>query len=175
MAHAHPGDAPSRGGLGGGAADQAKAIAEMGRPKFLHLYACGDFQMMAREDWEEVRGYAELDEFSMHLDSIFSYAAHHNGMEEVVLPDPMRIYHIEHGIGSGWTPEGHNALMQRITSKGISQLVFTDVASMVAQMRRLHATMIFNLDNWGMVDDELRETVPAAAAAVRTGVQEPPV
>jgi hypothetical protein len=140
-------------------APQAKAIAEMGRPHFLHLYACGDFQMMACEDWEDVRGYPELDEFSMHLDSVFSYAAYYSGKEEVFLPDPMRIYHIEHGIGSGWTPEGHNALMERITRKGISQLVFADVAAMVAQMRRLHAPMIFNLDNWGMAGEQLRETV----------------
>lgn len=139
-------------------APQAKAIAEMGRPHFLHLYACGDFQMMALEDWDDVRGYAELDEFSMHLDSVFSYAAYYSGKDEVFLPDPMRIYHIEHGIGSGWTPEGHDALMERITRKGISQLVFADVAAMVAQMRRLHATMIFNLDDWGMAGEQLQET-----------------
>jgi hypothetical protein len=50
------------------------------------------------------------------------------GIVEEVLPDPMRIYRIEHGIGSGWTPEGHNTLMERINRQGIDNLVFADPA-----------------------------------------------
>jgi hypothetical protein len=145
--------------------NQAREIAEMGKPKFLHLYACGDFQLMARENWFDVRGYAELDQFSFHLDSILSYAANHLGIEEEVLSDPMRIYHIEHGIGSGWTPEGHNTLMDRINKQGIENITFTDLALMVAQMRRLHAPMIFNLDNWGMAELNLTEIIPHASLA----------
>jgi hypothetical protein len=145
--------------------DKQKEIAEMGKPTFLHLYACGDFHLMSREDWFDVRGYAELDQFSFHLDSILSYTAHHMGIEEEVLPDPMRIYHIEHGIGSGWTPEGHDTLMERINKKGIDNLVFEDLAQIVAQMRRLHAPLIFNLDNWGMAEEDLAEIHPQAAMA----------
>jgi hypothetical protein len=144
--------------------DHQKALAEMGKCEFLHLFACGDFQLMSREDWFDVRGYAELDQFSFHLDSILSYTAYHLGIREEVLKDPMRVYHIEHGIGSGWTPEGHNKLMDRINKHGIENITFADLAQMVSQMRRLHAPMIFNLDNWGMAESNLAEITPPAAA-----------
>ena len=137
-----------------------KVIEEMGRPPFLHLYACGDFQMMARENWDDVRGYAELDQFSMHLDSLLSYTAHHMGVTEECLPAPMRVFHLEHDVGTGWTPEGYKQLAEKIARKGIQMITFEDLALMVAQMRRLHAPLIFNLDNWGMADIELEETSP---------------
>src|SRR5208337_2725182 len=57
-----------------------RAIAGMGKPVSVHTYACGDFTMMAREHWFDVRGYTELNQFySMHLDSMLCYAAHHAG------------------------------------------------------------------------------------------------
>jgi len=72
----------------------------------LHTNGCGDFTLMAREHWFDLRGYPEFDLFSMNLDSVLCYAAHHAGFFEYCLEDPMRIYHIEHQTGSGWTPEG---------------------------------------------------------------------
>ena len=59
-----------------------------------------------------------MDLFSMNLDSLFCFAAHYGGAREQVLSDPMRIYHIEHGSGSGWTPEGQAKLFERIAAKG---------------------------------------------------------
>jgi hypothetical protein len=138
-----------------------KEIAEMGLQPFLHLYGCGDFQLMAQENWADLRGYAELDQFSMHLDSLLSYAAHHLGIQEECLPAPMRIFHLEHDVGSGWTPEGYKQLSEQIARKGIQSIAFSDLALMVAQMRRFHAPLIFNLDNWGLNDYELVEIFPA--------------
>ena len=54
----------------------------------------------------------------MNIDSLFCWTAHHGGAREEMLEDPMRIYHIEHGTGSGWTPEGEQKLFERITAKG---------------------------------------------------------
>ena len=87
-------------------------------PDFLHTNACGDFTLLAREHWFDLRGYAEMDLYSMNLDSLFCFAAHYGGAREEMLPDPMRIYHIEHG--SGWTPEGYARLFEQLTAKGIS-------------------------------------------------------
>src|SRR5262249_37142431 len=36
----------------------------------LHTNACGDFTLLSRDAWFRLRGYAELDVFSMHLDSL---------------------------------------------------------------------------------------------------------
>jgi hypothetical protein len=125
---------------------------------FLHTNGCGDFTMLAREHWFDLRGYAEMDLFSMNLDSLFCFAAHYGGAREEVLSDPMRIYHIEHGSGSGWTPEGQAKLFERIAAKGLSFVDNAEVLAMAAHMRRLGAPMIFNHEDWGMAAFELKET-----------------
>jgi hypothetical protein len=140
-----------------------REIAEMGRPAFLHTYACGDFTLMSRGHWFEVRGYAELDQFSMHLDSLLCYAAHYAGAKEEVLGAPLRIFHIEHGVGSGWTPEGEARLNARIARKGIPSITYQDALWFISQMRSRHAPIIFNLDNWGLAALNLSETRPSTA------------
>ena len=75
----------------------------------------------------------------------------------------MRIYHIEHGSGSGWTPEGQNKLFERIAAKGLSFLGNEEVLAMAAQMRRLGAPMIFNHEDWGFSAFALKETVVTGA------------
>jgi hypothetical protein len=144
--------------------EHRRVIADMGKPVFLHLYACGDFTLMAREHWFDVRGYAELDQFSMHLDSMLCYAAHHAGAREELLPEPMRIYHIEHGAGSGWTPEGEGKLYARISQQGIQTVSYQDLVALIAQMRSLHTPVIFNVDDWGLAALGFPETTPASAA-----------
>jgi GT2 family glycosyltransferase len=128
-------------------------------PVNLHTNACGDFTLLSKEDWNTVRGYPELEVFSMHLDSLLCYAAHHSGAREATLSDPMRIYHIEHGSGSGWTPEGEAKLYHRIDSAGISRLTSEQLFEYGVEMRRNGRAMIFNRENWGLVDEDLPETV----------------
>ncbi len=76
------------------------------------------------------------------------------GVHELVLRDPMRIYHIEHG--SGWTPEGHARLFAGLTESGIGFLEYPEVIKWTAQMRRLKSPMIFNPGNWGLADSHFR-------------------
>lgn len=131
-------------------------------PVFLHTNACGDFTLMAREHWFELRGYPEFDLFSMNIDSVLCYTAHHAGFREQVLDDPLRIYHIEHGTGSGWTPEGQAQLFTRLAAKGIAFVDYQQVVSWAIEMRQLNCPMIFNLDNWGLATEVLPERVLAA-------------
>ncbi len=133
-------------------------------PVHLHTNACGDFTLMAREHWVDLRGYPELDLFSMNIDSLFCWAAHHGGAREHVLKDPMRIYHIEHGTGSGWTPEGQQKLFERISAKGLPWLGYEDVMQWARVMNRFDVPMIFNHHDWGMASEELKETLPLAEA-----------
>src|SRR5437870_3627597 len=60
----------------------------------LHTNGCGDFTLMSRGAWLELRGYPELHMFSMFIDSLLVYTAHWHGLKEEFLPHP--IYHIEH-------------------------------------------------------------------------------
>ncbi len=132
-----------------------------GEPPPLHTNACGDFTLMAREHWLTVRGYPEFQMYSFWLDGLLCYAAHYAGAREKVLEDPMRIYHIEHSLGSGWTPgSGGKLLEKRLVGAGIPQLSARQYAAWVMQMSREHQPIIFNqTDGWGLASEELLETV----------------
>jgi hypothetical protein len=124
----------------------------------LHTNACGDFTLMARERWHALRGYPELNMFSLHLDSLLCHAAYHSGVREEVLGDPMRIYHLEHALGSGWTPEGQQELNMRLGQAGVPRLADDQLGSWARQMRRQRKPMMLNPENWGLRDDDLHET-----------------
>lgn len=126
-------------------------------PAFLHTNACGDFTLMAREHWFDLRAYPEFDSFSMNLDAALCYTAHHGGARETMLHDPLRIYHIEHSTGTGWTPEGRGLLFERIAAKGIPFISNDEVLAWAAQMNRLQCPLIFNRESWGLADCDLPE------------------
>jgi hypothetical protein len=132
---------------------------------YLHTNASGDFQLTARQHWLDLRGYPEFDMYSMNIDSVFCFAAQYGGALEEFLADPMRIYHIEHGSGSGWTPDGQQKLYARLAAKGIAVLDNEEVLGWGAQMRRLKSPMIFNHENWGLGELALKETSPRSTAA----------
>jgi hypothetical protein len=131
-------------------------------PYPLHTNACGDFTLAHRRHWMELRGYPEFDLYSMNLDAVFCYMAHFGGAPEHVLADPMRIYHIEHSAGSGWTPEGQEALYRRLADKGIPWLPYEVVEHWASQMKSLGTTMVFNREDWGLGGVDLRESSPTA-------------
>jgi hypothetical protein len=76
-----------------------------------------------------------------------------------MLTEPMRIYHIEHGTGSGWTPEGQEKLFERIAAQGLSFVDNEEVLGWAAQMKHLDSPMIFNHENWGLAESCFKETV----------------
>jgi hypothetical protein len=123
----------------------------------LHLNGCGDFTLLHRDAWFDLRGYPEFDCFSMNIDSVLCLAAHNAGYHERFLPDPMRTYHVEHG--TGWTPESQEALYERIREKGIPWLDASEVFGWADRMRYWKSPFLFNLDSWGMRDECFRETV----------------
>jgi hypothetical protein len=143
--------------------------ARLAKAAFLHTNGCGDFTLMAREHWIDLRAYPEFDLFSMNLDSVLCYAAHHAGVREEIFQEPMRIYHIEHGTGSGWTPEGQARLFERIAAKGLSFVDYPQVVRWINDMRRFNAPIIFNLENWGLADLELTEQVVESRSQARAG------
>jgi len=123
----------------------------------LHTNGCGDFTLLAREDWHVLRGYPELEMFSFNLDSVLLHMAYHKGFREMVLQDPMRIYHVEHS--SGWTPEGDRKMKERLRTMGIPMLGFPQFESWVIRMQKEKRPMILNSEGWGLASDHLPETV----------------
>ncbi|HEY9616566.1 MAG TPA: hypothetical protein V6C64_06990 [Microcoleaceae cyanobacterium] len=132
----------------------------------LHTYACGDFHLLSKELWFKVRGYAELPIFSFHLDSLFLHTAYHAGGKEVILEEPMRLYHIEHK--AGWTPEIERSqtLNDRLKKLEIPQLSMEQFTAFATLMQQMGEPIIMNSEDWGMVNDQLPEYWIGQAANV---------
>ncbi|MBY0461625.1 MAG: hypothetical protein K2Q34_00380 [Alphaproteobacteria bacterium] len=119
---------------------------------FLHTNACGDFTLISKDDWEKLKGYPEWELYSWHIDSVLIYQAYHNSIIMNNLPPSHAIYHIEHGQGSGWTPEGANLLFDRLKKQGIAYMSDDDLANEFEKQRNLKAQgepVVYNDDNWG--------------------------
>jgi hypothetical protein len=124
----------------------------------LRTNACGDFTLMAREDWDSLRAYPELERFSMHIDGLFLFQAYYGGMRERLLPYP--IFHLEHG--SGFRPDTSSVLEleARLERDEISQISNTEFVDWVAEMRSTGGPLPFNDESWGFADEQLSENDP---------------
>jgi hypothetical protein len=130
----------------------------------LHTNACGDFTLLARDDWSLLRGYPEWPMFSWNLDSVLLYQAAAAGIGEVDLPPTMPVFHIEHEKGSGWTPEGHGDLFGRLDRGGVEYLtdrgLRLEAVRLVRKARRGIAEPL-NGPSWGLGDEDLGDEVCA--------------
>lgn len=137
----------------------------------LHANAAGDFTLLSRTNWFALRGYAELPISPLHMDYLFCYSAYHAGLRESILSEPMRIYHVEHASGAGWTPEGEPERAARVRRAGIAEMTHAYVARFVDLMRRYDGPILFNGTNWGMGDFHFTErtlsadTLPSASSS----------
>jgi hypothetical protein len=106
----------------------------------------------------------------MHLDALLCYAAHHAGVREELLREPMRIYHITHAAGYRWTREEEGKLHAPAPQQGIQPLSYQDLVVLIAQMRSRSGPVIVNMDDWGLAGLTFPETAPAGTARpARTG------
>jgi hypothetical protein len=130
----------------------------------LHTWACGDFTLTTKEVWEAMRGYAEWPMYSFHLDSLALVQAHQAGVEMVNLSPPMVAYHLEHGKGSGWTPEGQARLFERLDAAGIPYLTGADYDRLARDvLRKGHGFHPFNGPDWGLASTSLPVMKPGGA------------
>lgn len=127
------------------------------RRKRVHTNACGDFTLMARNDWDALHGYWEMDAYSFHIDSLLCHAAIAGGRREEVFPEPARIYHIEHGSGSGFTPENQKQLWKRIDRARIPRLDDRKFWSIAIALHEKKRPLVFNDSDWGLAEDNLPE------------------
>jgi hypothetical protein len=139
--------------------------------KKLHSNGCGDFTLLSREKWQELRGYPELEVFSFHLDTLLCGLAHYAGAVEAVLPPPAVAYHIEHSIGSGWSPEGQKTLFERIDKAGIPCLCLVEVFRWIQAADASERPLQFNDEHWGLA--HFRE-LPDACSAIGTRLEADP-
>ena len=136
---------------------RSAAERRFARSQQLHTNACGDFTLVSRDDWFRLRGYPEWPIFSWHIDSIFLFAADASDIRQIVLGPRYRIFHIDHSVGSGWSPEAATQLFARIDKKGIPYLGDGDVLNMRKTFANDPLAAIANDENWGLGGTALPE------------------
>ena len=115
--------------------------------------ACGDFTMMHRDAWENIQGYAELDLYSIHVDTLGIVAARALGMQQVVFPAGACTYHIDHP--TGWSSMGPIEKLKFLEERpGIDFGVLQEVTYFLLEK---HQKLGINPPNWGFADENLEE------------------
>jgi hypothetical protein len=143
-------------------ADEAPASAALHEiyagHRVAHIYACGDFTLLARQDWMRLRGYPEMDAYSWNLDSVLLFAAFAVGLRQIVLPPSHRIFHIDHAVGSGWTPGGDQALFDRLRLQQIPHVSDNELLEWRRRIYALPEARLLNPEAWGLAASTLPET-----------------
>jgi hypothetical protein len=129
------------------------------RPENLHVNCCGDFQLMAREDWHSLRGYPELEASSQNLDSLLSFIAAAAGIREQVLPMP--IYRPQHDVQS--PTDEHATMKWRMVERNVPTLDAGTLSIWASQMHWLQRPIMFNGADWGIATSELPERTIVSA------------
>jgi len=128
-------------------------VSQMFTLQRLHTNACGDFTLLAYDDWMALRGYPEWAIFSWHIDSVFLYQSFNSNLKEIYLGYSAPVFHIEHVKGSGYTPEGADALFTRLRAIKLPYLSNPDFTRIVEEQkhRKIHQKIIsYNGPNWGL-------------------------
>lgn len=117
----------------------------------LHCGAPGDFLLMHRRNWHQMRGFAELEllsERSHHLDTLAVMAARYHGLRQEVFGSHCVLYHQEHD-----RPEAEKPWTESI------QFAYD-------AMRALHQPWV-NPVEWGLGEHVLPEQVVRGVEAAR--------
>jgi hypothetical protein len=142
--------------------DRWSALAGVRHMPRVHIPACGDFTMIDRDGWAELRGYSEWEVHSWNLDSLLLFQAHAAGFAFVELADDALLFHIEQSAGSAFTPEHSRELYDRLAARGIPVLNDPDLRELALALERGRPPLPqFNGPDWGLAPYDLPEvTIP---------------
>jgi hypothetical protein len=116
--------------------------------------ACGDFTLMSKNDWEKIQGYAELDMYSIHIDSMALWAAVAVGIKQQVLAPKCCAYHIDHA--DGWESSNVARTIKFLESKPCLDYSIVQKGGIELIQNKQHWNL--NSQNWGFVTSDLSET-----------------
>ncbi len=116
----------------------------------IHTGAPGDFTLMSRRAWHNLRGYPELPS-QRHVDSYLCSMAKSSGLSQVVLRSPLRIYHQDHDT----TEMARRPATDYDTYWGDTE-----------RMMKSGKPVILNNEAWGLGNEELAERTVQAATTV---------
>lgn len=122
----------------------------------LDMMACGDFTMLHRDAWFAMHGYAELDLYSIHVDSLGLVSARSLGLEQKVFPGKACAYHIDHP--QGWESMGPVEKLRFLEQRpGIGYGVLWEIGT--KSLSEKGKELIFNDAHWGYAKETFAETV----------------
>jgi FkbM family methyltransferase len=133
-------------------------------PESLHLNACGDFQLMAREHWLDLRGYPEFPLESPSIESLLSMMAPSAGLRECVLPPQCCVFRLERETEIP-NVRGRDNQCPADAVRG-PRLDERTVFIWGAYMRWIQRPMVFNGSAWGLGSEHLSDIV-ACSSTVR--------
>lgn len=118
------------------------------------VWACGDFTMMTKANWEKMEGYLEFNTYSLHIDTLGLYSAFAIGLQQITLPMDHCTYHIFHE--NGWESfETPIQQLQFVATK--HSLDWASVRNAGLHIMKNGQTWGLNPPNWGMADQNLEE------------------
>ena len=135
-----------------------KYIAE--NEQNLNFTACGDFTLMHRETWFELRGHGEFEAYSWNIDSQLLTKAYFCGYTEVDFTPPLSLYHITHGFQET-SKSAHITLfiqLDEIAKRNIPILDWESINA-INNLLKLNPQTVLNDDRWGLRDIDLAEYV----------------
>lgn len=112
----------------------------------LLTWAAGDFMLMAKPAWEQIRGYPQLP-LNTALDSYACYIAHTAGYPQRVFPRDCRVYHQDH------TRHKEHDRIGQVTRYPYYEAYRRERDKMVATGE----PMLINDEHWGLGGEELPE------------------
>lgn len=121
----------------------------------IDFMACGDFTLMHKQDWLKIDGYAELDMYSIHIDSMGLWSACALGMEQVIFPYQACVYHIDHE--NGWESDDVIKTIKFLADKPCLDYSIVHRAGM--KMVANGTNWGLNSENWGWADKDLQEII----------------
>jgi hypothetical protein len=127
---------------------------------YLFTNACGDFTLMARAQWEALRGYQEFPGFPMNVDGLLLYAAKTIGMKEETCNASACVFHIEHDDGSGYSEYESGEKWRQLESRKIPYIDMEELIQSALDMGVGKKLAQQNDGNWGAPDQQLPETRP---------------
>jgi len=114
----------------------------------IDTFACGDFTLMSRQAWLNIRGYVELDLYSIHIDTLGLISAASLGYRQHIFPRKACTYHIDHDLGwSAMTPLEKIKFLE--ARPGIDYGLILEAGLFALQRKQ---GLSFNSPNWGFVD-----------------------
>jgi hypothetical protein len=118
-------------------------------------FACGDFTLMAHAAWLHIEGYAELDLYSIHVDTLGLIAAASLGYRQVTFPKDACTYHMDHP--DGWSSMSAREKIKFLQERpGIDYGLIFEMAMVVLKEKD---GLRLNPPNWGFADEVFEEHV----------------